>query len=390
MWESTIPKISGVLVIVKTIFIRSRYMKPESTVLYFREGTSDKEYHAILAAMGAGWVVKYAHGRRGGTLNTGTKTGSPVEYAEAKKIYDRLVSEKTKKGYTPSESGVAYTGTVSELRDTGFRPQLLNDIEESEAERYITDDRYLAQEKHDGRRRGLVKKDEKADGANKKGLSVGIPEALEKEVLGLQGDNTIDGEDLGEIVQVFDMLKVGGADIRAEGYQDRYKRLKTLITSGKCRLMRVVETAWTTEEKRALFERLKKEGAEGIVFKLKDAPYTPGCPASGGPQLKCKFYASTAFIVSKANKGKRSVAIVMISSGAEVPVGNVTIPSNKDIPAENAIVEVKYLYAYRKDTGGGTLYQPVYIGPRDDVDREECDVKKLKFKKQGVSDDDDA
>jgi bifunctional non-homologous end joining protein LigD len=300
------------------------------------------------------------------------------------------VSEKTKKGYTPSERGIAYTGTASEARDTGFRPQLLNEIDESEAVWYITDDRYLAQEKHDGRRRGLLKKGGKTEGANKKGLSVGIPEALEKEVLGLNGDNTIDGEDLGQLVPVFDLLMVDGEDIRAKWYQDRYKRLETLITGAKCKFMRLAETAWTTEEKRALFERLKKEGAEGIVFKLKAAPHTPGCPASGGPQLKCKFYASTAFIVSKANIGKRSVAIAMLLYGSEISVGNVTIPPNVEIPAENSIIEVRYLYANKKDTGGGILQQPVYVGPRDDVDREECDVKKLKYKKQGITDDEDA
>jgi bifunctional non-homologous end joining protein LigD len=41
------------------------------------------------------------------------------------------------------------------------------------------------------------------------------------------------------------------------------------------------------------------------------------------------------------------------------------------------VVEVRYLYAYRDSLA---LYQPVYLGPRDDVDAGECLVSQLKFK----------
>jgi bifunctional non-homologous end joining protein LigD len=57
-------------------------------------------------------------------------------------------------------------------------------------------------------------------------------------------------------------------------------------------------------------------------------------------------------------------------------VGNVTIPANHSIPAKGAIVEVRYLYAYP----GGSLFQPVYLGKRDDVDMRACTVSQLKFK----------
>jgi hypothetical protein len=44
-----------------------------------------------------------------------------------------------------------------------------------------------------------------------------------------------------------------------------------------------VKTLKSPKEKRAAFDRLKAENAEGVVFKNKDAPYTAGRPASGGP-----------------------------------------------------------------------------------------------------------
>ncbi|MEN9576913.1 MAG: hypothetical protein RL514_4768, partial [Verrucomicrobiota bacterium] len=52
----------------------------KTTSLYYRQGSSDKEYHVRLEAKGDGFVVNTAFGRRGSTLSTGTKTSAPVYY----------------------------------------------------------------------------------------------------------------------------------------------------------------------------------------------------------------------------------------------------------------------------------------------------------------------
>jgi bifunctional non-homologous end joining protein LigD len=49
------------------------------------------------------------------------------------------------------------------------------------------------------------------------------------------------------------------------------------------------------------------------------------------------------------------------------------------VPAKGAVVEVKYLYAFRE---GGSIYQPVYQGRRDDIPATECVVEQLKYKSQ--------
>lgn len=51
--------------------------------LYYREGSSDKMYEVIIEPQGAGFVVNFAYGRRGSTMNTGTKTQTPVDYDAA-------------------------------------------------------------------------------------------------------------------------------------------------------------------------------------------------------------------------------------------------------------------------------------------------------------------
>jgi bifunctional non-homologous end joining protein LigD len=62
-----------------------------------------------------------------------------------------------------------------------------------------------------------------------------------------------------------------------------------------------------------------------------------------------------------------------------VELGSVTIPPNHEIPDIQAIVEVQYLYAYKD----GSIYQPVYKGPRRDQVLEACVTSQLKYKSDG-------
>ena len=49
---------------------------PKQTTLHYREGSSDKVYHVRLEANGSPdkFLVNFAYGRRGATLQCGTKT----------------------------------------------------------------------------------------------------------------------------------------------------------------------------------------------------------------------------------------------------------------------------------------------------------------------------
>lgn len=138
----------------------------------------------------------------------------------------------------------------------------------------------------------------------------------------------------------------------------------------------LVETAYQPPEKRELAARLKREQREGLVLKHVDAPYTAGRPASGGPQLKYKFYESASFIVQKVN-AKRSVSLLLKKDAALVAAGNVTIPPNHSLPASGEVVDCRYLYAFPES---GCIYQPTYLGPRGDLTADDCTVDQLKYK----------
>ena len=356
-------------------------MNNETVTLYFREGSSDKVYTAELKKKGAGWVVDFAYGRRGSSMNTGTKTSLPVEYEKAKKIYDKLVAEKTGKGYTPGEDGTPYVSTSAEERDTGVRPQLLNEMSDAELERLIEDNAWGAQEKKDGRRLLVKKVGAVAVGINRKGLEVALADPIAQSVLALGGDAVIDGEAVGDTLHAFDLLALSGSDRRDNSYSCRYDALASLRLRGAIQL---VPLAITAEKKRALLIDLRAAGAEGIVFKRLAAPYRAGRPDKGGDQLKYKFYATGSFVVVRHNQ-KRSVALEVLPAAGGPPfaIGNVTIPPNKAIPDIGAIVEIRYLYCFK----GGSLYQPTYLHQRDDIELNACTDAQIKYKAAGGEED---
>ncbi|GAK56202.1 ATP-dependent DNA ligase [Candidatus Vecturithrix granuli] len=347
-------------------------MTSEHITLYFKQGGSDKVYNASLEEVKDNrFVVNFAYGRRGATLTTGTKTNTPLDYDSAKKIYAKLVKSKTSKGYVPGAEGPQYVHTDADTRDTGVQCQLLNFIEEAEAERLIKAPDWWAQEKYDGKRM-LLRKTETVTAINRQGLSVDAPDAIITSAGSIDQSYLVDGEAVGDTLFVFDLLAIDGTDLRSAPYGQRLAQLEIL---GFGEAVVVAETAKTPREKQQFYDRLRASGAEGIVFKQHVAPYTTGRPNSGGTQVKFKFYATASVVVTQIN-AKRSVAVAVLDGEQSIEIGNVTIPPNKDIPAVNAIIEVRYLYAYP----GGSLYQPTYLGPRDDLHVQDCVIAQLKYK----------
>ncbi|MFB2891383.1 WGR domain-containing protein [Aerosakkonemataceae cyanobacterium BLCC-F50] len=83
------------------------------TTLHYQEGTSDKVYEVDLCLVGSDrYVVNFRYGRRGASLKEGVKTEQPVTLAQAEKVFDKLVSEKTKKGYQDVSSTIVTETTA--------------------------------------------------------------------------------------------------------------------------------------------------------------------------------------------------------------------------------------------------------------------------------------
>lgn len=357
--------------------------------LCYREGGSDKVYEARIEPLGDGYVVNFAFGRRGSALKAGTKTASPVPLDAARKIYDALVLEKTRKGYSPGESGVAFAGTELAGRASGIACQLLTPAP-AQIESYVRNPDWCGMEKFDGERR-LVRIDSdgrEVTGINRRGLTVPLPEPLAAaaqdlaRLLPLGKPFVIDGELLGEVLVAFDVAEgelADGRSIRDLPFCDRYALLEITFERFGVGVesLRLAPARFDEAGKAALVESVREQNGEGVVFKQIHAPYRPG---RSDDALKVKFVETASVITGPTRGEKRSVAMFVLGpDGNRVECGNVTIPVNFDIPGENEVVEVSYLYAFRES---GKLYQPIYRGPRTDIPIEECLQSQFKYRAQ--------
>ncbi len=347
----------------------------EHITLYFREGASDKVYQASIHPKDQGYMVHFAYGRRGSALSTGSKTQTPVAYPIAKGIYDKLIKEKTAKGYTPGTGSTPYQQTNKAAQATGIQCQLLNPIEEQQAKTLVSNPDYWMQEKMDGRRLLIQKQGDVITGINRLGLITSVPTPIVESAAKYRSSFIIDGEAVGDTLHAFDLLTICGEDMTKLRFAVRYLRLRDLLNAFDHPHIKIVET-YSSPEMAGWYSQFKREGKEGVVFKYIDAPYIPGRPNSGGSQFKHKFYETASFIVAKANN-KRSVSLILFENEKVRPAGNVTIPANHDIPSPGTVVECRYLYAFKES---GSIYQPAYLGARDDIRAAECTTSQLKYK----------
>jgi bifunctional non-homologous end joining protein LigD len=221
-------------------------------------------------------------------------------------------------------------------------------------------------------------------GINRKSFVVPMSPVMATAVYGIGRQILLDGEAIGDTLHCFGLLEHDGRDLRGLSYLEVHGVLSSVLEGHTGKGLELVPLAITTQEKRALYLRLKAEKAEGIVFKRLAAPHTPDRPASGGDHLKKKFTEMASVIVLGVNAGKRSIRMGVYAeagSGEPIFIGNCTIPPNCAIPATGAIVEVEYLYAFR----GGSLFQPVFLGERDDIDIDACTAGQLKYYEEAAA-----
>ncbi len=358
----------------------------KSIELFYQEGSSDKVYNASIVEDGGTYTVEVAWGRRGSTLNRGTKAVK-VPLATAQKKYDSLVREKTNKGYqavTAEVQPAAVAPPVGEgsgskapraRAKVGHAGQLLTALDESDLTRFLGDDTMIAQQKIDGMRVLVTVGDElvvtNRDGQKTTRVDLRQLEGLEY----LPAGTVVDGELLDDGYWLFDVLQFGGDDVRKRGYLERWELLENELEPALSGDIRIVPIAKGKKQKAKLHDKLRAAGAEGIVFKHREAPYTPGRPSSGGPQRKHKFVKS-ADVVIVENAG--NAYMMAVYDGRQlVEVGKVfagtTNASRKQLDAalgrgEHPIAEVRYLYASDEHQ----LYQPVFVRTRGDKPETQC------------------
>ncbi|CAN7356817.1 ATP-dependent DNA ligase [Variovorax sp. LjRoot178] len=329
---------------------------PQSSHLFYTGNGSDKVYQAHLRQKEAGWVVDYGNGPRGGTLRTGTKTAAPLAYEAARKIYDKLVREKTSGGYTPDQSGTLYTASDLAGRKSGELPQLPTAITEEQAELLFSDTGWGLQQKADGENRIVIVEGTTVRGTNRRGLFVDIPQHWTGP--NSDGRTVIAGEHVGDRFMAFDLLEFMGQDFRRRPFLSRFYDLEQIAASVPW--VEVLELSVATEDKRRRAAEILASNGEGFVFKRLKAHFEAG---RSDDSLKFKFTETATCLVLRQN-AQRSVAVGLRGeTGAMIDLGNVTIPPSEALPAVGSLVEVRYLYRYHD----GKFEQPVFKMARPDM-----------------------
>ena len=351
----------------------------ETIELYFQQGSSDKVYHLQLESTEEQWSVNAQWGRRGSALQSDAKVSS-VAYEEAKRVYDRIIREKTGKGYriaqaTTNGDTPISVGLPAVKEHSGHAPELLTPIEEPEALQLVQDASWWFQQKFDGRRLAVQKMDGQYSGINKLGQLIPIDSRLTKCLESVQAQGfLVDGEITDSRFHLWDLLDINGTDLRIQPYEIRYARLG-LVFRGVDEALRVCDTAMTPKAKRAFAKAMHESRAEGFVCKNRNAVYAGG---RAGQHFKCKFVTTSSFIVgpkpaAKAADGHRSIALYLLQENRQRFMGTVGVPERYALPREGQIVEIRYLYCH--PGADGKLIQAKYFGKiRNDVALGDCSV----------------
>ena len=279
---------------------------------------------------------------------------------------------------------------------TGNHPQLLNEIDEEEAQRLLDDPDWGLQEKMNGTHK-MVQWGRYRDRiyepglwvTNKKGILIApTPDFINKITPALVGKPhmLLDGEQIGDNFYVYDILEHDlfedtTIDLRGKSYSIRNHEI-TLQFARPTGIIRV--PLYTRADKRVMYEEFKAQDKEGVVFKRLAAPFTAG---KGHQDMwKRKFYAELSARVCPGRPGKNSIGLELLNAQGQWEFrGYCTVaPSKIPLPLEQLtglVCEIKYLYVQGQQ---GHLYQPSFKEIRDDVDPSECTISQIKFKPEAL------
>lgn len=280
----------------------------------------------------------------------------------------------------------------------------------SDLPKYAADSRWWFQQKLDGHRVMIRVEDSVPTALNRHGESYGHgcpANVLNCFKSGFAGEWIFDGELLGGVFVIFDILKAGGEDLTELPYSARLMTLTRLMQGGSnedgsssqpiwtppATCVRLIQTARTPEEKKTLAEAVIANNGEGLIAKRASAPYR--CGRRTSDLLKIKLWSAAEVVVAETYRlGKDSIAIEIYHEGRLVPAGAVTMLGGAKTRimaglTKGDVIEVKYLYVVNGVAGGNEswkLVQTAFLKIRPDKTAEECTTAQLKVTSKDVLD----
>jgi len=364
-----------------------------------------------------GTVFRSTWGRRGSSLQTGTKVCATV--AEALKLYTRKVAEKAAEGYVPvafdhpdtgvpvlfpehgDEEGVPTRTATAAPKEVAYVCEHVLPLDLCDLPHALEDPAYGVCEKMNGERCLVAFDGQVLRAYNRKGQATPLvpPGARALTALGhpfVLDEERLSGDAQGAYV-VFNVLEWRGATLAGVSYAARIALLAPaladlVVAAGpaladpRAQGLYLLTPETDAEGKRALVEEVRARGGEGVVIRLLAAPYAVGDALH---VRKVKFRASVdAFVVRVTPglaTGSATLALVRASDGAVVEVGNVrsglrdadlTHLAARIAAGERPVLEVDYLPAR---TVGYKLVEPATAADRLRADKTwgECTTDQL-------------
>jgi ATP-dependent DNA ligase len=266
-----------------------------------------------------------------------------------------------------------------------LKPMLAESIDPSKLIDFCNDDAWYAEQKVDGHRLLVVIEDGRVAFLNRAGEPKvsGVTPGMQRQFERLEGGPWVfDGEIVDSRLWLFDLPMAPGEVTPAHPYEWRRGVLDSffgLWQPGD--IVRLLPCRRETADKLELAKALVTAGAEGLMFKHRDAPYHSGKRTK--QVLKAKFTKEADVVVTAISPdGKDSLAVGLHDpNGRLVDVGK-SSTIGKGTFAVGDVITVRYLYVV--PGGKARLYQPTILTKRDDKKAEECTMDQLQYTDKSV------
>lgn len=269
-----------------------------------------------------------------------------------------------------------------------MKPVLAESATDAQAERLLTNDEWIAQQKCDGQRILVTVTDGNVQFLNRQGVAkqTNVTPALKAEFARFHiGEWVFDGEMVDGTFWLFDMPVAGNHVSPESPLAERLAIMDAFCPQAfdGSPVVRVLPYAEGTDAKIALRDSVRAADGEGLMLKSLNGRYEPGRRSRF--ILKYKFVQTIDCVVLAVNSdGKENLTLGLYKPGVTDPVcvGDCTGRAGDTSAAFSVgdVAEVKYLYM----GANGRLYQPTYPIRRTDKSPHECTWDQVKHVRKDI------
>jgi hypothetical protein len=380
----------------------------KSVSLHYTDGgRSDKVYNIQIEEVGPNqFDVTGYNGKTGGTLTPRKQNDSPVSLSEAERLFTELEHKKVNHRTTPyvvlSRNGAATPPTpqpsspTTTQESTGFVANHPKKVSEDEALRLLSNDDYFVEQKCDGEFMSVLYRLNRVTASNKRGNGIPVPPKIAtaiRQLASLASCETLGlaGEYLDSTLHIFTIWEKNGTSLMTlpqhlrVAVKEKLEQLfaEPLAASTKKNSLKFVYTAKTQSDKTILYETIKANAGEGVVFKHRESDIS----------FKYKLYETTEVLL--VANSKRSAECFAYHEGTLTSLGSVTIPHDStyqeikdaNLRQQPVVASVKYLYLSAPPAIGptcGQLTQSSFLRFRPEFDEHSCVTTELKVVNKSV------